>query len=91
MTIDAIGCQTEIAAQIVDKGGDYVLALKKNQGRLYEGAVLLFEDLKKATSCAQRLWPRKFPLLRHIAVNLLKHEKTCKRGIKGRYCCMAQN
>jgi predicted transposase YbfD/YdcC len=34
VTIDAIGCQKEIAKQIVDKGADYVLALKGNQGTL---------------------------------------------------------
>ena len=27
ISIDAMGCQTEIAAQIVDKGGDYLLAV----------------------------------------------------------------
>ncbi|MCA9858107.1 MAG: ISAs1 family transposase [Thermomicrobiales bacterium] len=31
VTIDAMGCQTAIAAQIVAQGGDYVLALKENQ------------------------------------------------------------
>lgn len=31
VTIDAIGCQKEIAQKIVDHGGDYVLALKANQ------------------------------------------------------------
>ncbi|MBI3973231.1 MAG: ISAs1 family transposase, partial [Chloroflexi bacterium] len=34
VTIDAMGCQTAIARQIVAQGGDYVLALKENQGRL---------------------------------------------------------
>lgn len=34
VTIDAMGCQTAIAEKIVDKGGDYVLALKGNQGYL---------------------------------------------------------
>ena len=33
--IDAMGTQTEIAAQIIDQEGDYALALKKNQGTLY--------------------------------------------------------
>jgi Transposase DDE domain/DDE_Tnp_1-associated len=32
VTIDAMGCQKEIAAKIIDKGADYVLALKGNQG-----------------------------------------------------------
>lgn len=36
ITIDAIGCQTDLAAQIVEGGGDYVLALKANQEHLHE-------------------------------------------------------
>src|SRR5205823_1291206 len=42
-TIEAMGCQKEIAAQISDQGGDYVLALKGNQGRLHEEVVEFFE------------------------------------------------
>ena len=34
VTIDAMGCQTKIAAQIIEQGGDDVLALKGNQGTL---------------------------------------------------------
>ncbi|EGV27609.1 transposase IS4 family protein [Thiorhodococcus drewsii AZ1] len=34
VTIDAMGCQTKIAAQIIDQGADYVLALKGNQSTL---------------------------------------------------------
>ena len=34
VTIDAMGCQTKIAAQIIAQGGDYLLALKGNQGTL---------------------------------------------------------
>ncbi len=36
VTIDAMGCQKEIAAKIVAGGGDYVLAVKGNQGHLLE-------------------------------------------------------
>jgi predicted transposase YbfD/YdcC len=36
VTIDAIGCQKAIAKKIVDRGGDYVLVVKANQGRLLE-------------------------------------------------------
>jgi predicted transposase YbfD/YdcC len=36
VTIDAAGCQKDIATQIVAKGGEYVLALKENQPTLYE-------------------------------------------------------
>lgn len=35
ITIDAAGCQKDLASQIRDKGGDYVLALKGNQGNLH--------------------------------------------------------
>jgi len=44
VTIDAIGCQKEIAKQIIDQDADYVLALKANQGRIYADAQTLFED-----------------------------------------------
>ena len=36
VTIDAMGCQKEIASQIIEQGADYVLALKGNQGGLFE-------------------------------------------------------
>ena len=36
VTIDAMGCQREIADRIRDRGGDYVLAVKQNQPTLYE-------------------------------------------------------
>lgn len=38
ITIDAMGTQTAIAQQIVDGKGDYILALKGNQGTLFEAA-----------------------------------------------------
>lgn len=34
VTIDAMGCQTDIAKQIVEAGGDFVLAVKDNQPKL---------------------------------------------------------
>jgi predicted transposase YbfD/YdcC len=37
VTIDAMGCQRAIAAQIVAQGGDYVLAVKGNQPELLDG------------------------------------------------------
>jgi predicted transposase YbfD/YdcC len=36
VTIDAMGCQKEIAEQIRERGGDYILAVKQNQPTLYE-------------------------------------------------------
>jgi predicted transposase YbfD/YdcC len=47
VTIDAMGCQKEIARQIVDQGGNYVLALKENQPALYEDVKLFFEDARE--------------------------------------------
>jgi predicted transposase YbfD/YdcC len=43
VTIDAMGCQKGIAAQIVAGGGDYVLAVKENQGTLYADIAALCE------------------------------------------------
>jgi predicted transposase YbfD/YdcC len=43
VTIDAIGTQTEIAEMIIDGGGDYLLAVKENQGHLFEDVQYLFE------------------------------------------------
>jgi predicted transposase YbfD/YdcC len=39
VTIDAMGCQAEIAEAIVEGGGDYILAVKGNQPALRDGIV----------------------------------------------------
>jgi|SRR6056297_1565244 len=39
VTIDAAGCQKNIAAKIIDGKGDYVLALKGNQGNLHNAVI----------------------------------------------------
>lgn len=44
VTIDAMGCQTEIARQIVAGGADYVLAVKGNQPTLHQGIEKFFDD-----------------------------------------------
>jgi predicted transposase YbfD/YdcC len=44
VTIDAIGCQAEIAEKIVEGKADYVLAVKANQPTLHEGIVEFFLD-----------------------------------------------
>lgn len=43
VTVDALGCQTEIAETIVNQGADYVLAVKDNQGKLHEDLKDLFD------------------------------------------------
>lgn len=44
ITIDAMGCQKDIAQKILDGRGDYVLAVKQNQPRLYEAIESFFES-----------------------------------------------
>lgn len=44
VTADALNCQREIASQIIEGGGDYVLAVKSNQPSLHEDVKLFFED-----------------------------------------------
>jgi predicted transposase YbfD/YdcC len=46
VTIDAIGCQRDIAAAILAKNADYVLALKGNQGTLCDDVELLAAEQK---------------------------------------------
>ena len=47
ITIDAMGCQKNIASQIVDGGSDYLLAVKANQGELHE-------NIRDVFACAER-------------------------------------
>jgi len=44
VTLDAMGTQTEIAKQIREGGGDYVFALKGNQGKLFQQVEGWFEQ-----------------------------------------------
>jgi predicted transposase YbfD/YdcC len=46
VTIDAIGCQRDIAAKIIAKKADYILALKGNQGTLHEDVELFAAEQK---------------------------------------------
>jgi predicted transposase YbfD/YdcC len=52
ITLDAMGCQREIAKKIRQKKADYVLALKANQGILHEDVKLFFDDAELLKSCA---------------------------------------
>lgn len=44
VTTDAMNCQRAIAQQIIDQGGDYVLALRGNQGTLHKDVSLFLND-----------------------------------------------
>ena len=46
VTIDAMGCQRDIAQKILDKKADYVLALKANQGSLRQDVELFVAEQK---------------------------------------------
>src|SRR6266446_2145453 len=48
ITTDAMGCQSDIAADVVARGGDYLLAVKGNQGLLYRDIKAVFADVNTA-------------------------------------------
>ena len=50
VTIDAMGCQRQIAQKVIDKKADYVLALKGNQGTLRDDVELFVSEQKPITS-----------------------------------------
>jgi predicted transposase YbfD/YdcC len=56
VTVDALNCQRDIAQQIVDQGGDYVLALKGNQGTLHADVKEFLDDpqLETATTTTDK-------------------------------------
>jgi predicted transposase YbfD/YdcC len=57
VSIDAMGCQKEIAKNIVQDGGEYCLAVKENQPKLFEAIEAFFEsvadDEQVAAECLQ--------------------------------------
>lgn len=50
VTLDAMGCQKEIAEGIINKGADYILAVKGNQGFLLDDIKDAFSESKKIES-----------------------------------------
>ena len=50
VTIDAMGTQKEIAQEIIQGGGDYILSLKGNQGNIYQDVEQLFNWVRKTNS-----------------------------------------
>jgi len=52
VTMDAMGCQTAITEQIVEKSADYVLSLKGNQGSLHQDVKLFFDSEKTCPEVA---------------------------------------
>jgi predicted transposase YbfD/YdcC len=50
VSVDAIMTQTEIAEKIIDGGGNYVMALKGNQGTFFEDVRLYFSEVNEGMS-----------------------------------------
>lgn len=53
VTIDAMGCQKDIAEQIVNAEGDYILAVKGNQERLHDDVKATLQPVASGTQMPQ--------------------------------------
>lgn len=53
VTVDALMTQTEIAKTVIEQKGDYMMALKGNQGCLYEDVQLYFSSVQEGMRCAR--------------------------------------
>jgi predicted transposase YbfD/YdcC len=54
VTADALNCQRTIAAKVVERGGDYVLALKGNQGSLHDDVRRFLDDPERRAESSHR-------------------------------------
>ena len=74
VTIDAMGCQKEIAAKIVAGGGDYLLALKENHPTLHEAVCQEFTVALEADTppAAMR---------RHVTVETSRGRQECREYV----------
>ena len=61
VTVDAMGCQREIAQTIIDKKADYILALKGNQGTLRDDVELFAREQKAVALKRPRRAPPTWP------------------------------
>jgi len=52
VTIDAMGCQKDVASQIISQKGEYLLALKGNQKSLHEDVKVYFDDNEFLSQCS---------------------------------------
>lgn len=62
VTIDAMGCQKEITKAIIDRGANYIIALKKNQGNAYKLAKEIIDGYENQDVIANKV-------TRHISEN----------------------
>ena len=57
VTIDAMGCQKSIAAQIIEQKADYILAVKENQPSLLADIKDSFQMPEPASDFVNLIWP----------------------------------
>lgn len=62
VTIDAMGCQKEITKAIIDRGANYIIALKKNQRNAYKLAKEIIDEYENQDVIANKV-------TRHISEN----------------------
>jgi predicted transposase YbfD/YdcC len=74
VTIDAMGCQTEIAEKIVEKKADYVLSLKDNHPKFHLAVRKMFEE--EQARAAAGLKPRYRVLTTHDTQHGRQEERT---------------
>lgn len=55
VTIDAMGCQQEITKSIIERGSNYIIALKKNQKKSYECAKQIMDEYENRSSVQGRV------------------------------------
>ena len=94
VTIDAMGCQRDIAARIIAKKADYILALKGNQGSLRED-VETFADEQKTRDFVDsqisthetvdadhgRVETRKYTVFHNVEWLQARHDWPALRGV----------
>lgn len=55
VTLDAMGCQQEITKSIIERGSNYIIALKKNQKKSYECAKQIMDEYENRSSVQGRV------------------------------------
>ncbi|HPG67041.1 MAG TPA: ISAs1 family transposase [Candidatus Hydrogenedentes bacterium] len=76
VTLDAMGCQKDIAARIVDKGAHYVLALKGNHATVHQEVADFFTDA---------VAPLRYPMRRCFLSSLPLHAQHFGRAVRAHW------
>ncbi|GHO70465.1 ISAs1 family transposase [Ktedonobacter sp. SOSP1-52] len=81
VTIDAMGTQIKIAEQIIEQEGGYALALKDNQGYLYEEVKATFALAEKEASTLVEAGSERFVEKGHGRLEVREYSTICDREI----------